>query len=87
MSAPVRKLRARLLDDFIETKLCGSYGWFLGEGVSRLPKEFYLEILYDIERINVGCELILAGFVRRTPMLIHIDCYLSIAGQRLSTRC
>ena len=46
---------------FVETKLCRSYRWFLGEGVSRLPKEFYRELLYNIERINVGCELILAG--------------------------
>ena len=65
--------RRVLVNDFVESKLSISYEEFLAIGSERLPEDVYRQLLWDIQTLTLGCEIILAGFVDQVPYLFLID--------------
>jgi hypothetical protein len=53
-----------------------SYGWtidqFLTQGHQVFPQNHYLSLLYEIERLNLQCQLLVSGFSSRQPDGLNI---------------
>jgi Proteasome subunit len=73
ISECAHKQKRVLANDYVQSQLAMSYEYFLEHGRSRLPDRHFDEITAGVRSIDLGCDVILAGFIDRNPFLFTID--------------
>lgn len=79
LRTPPRTLRRSLADIYTHAKLSLSYDDFLSTGKSRLPEDYYRQLLFDISAQTIDVELILIGDVFGS---LHIFEYSNLEVQK-----
>jgi hypothetical protein len=69
----VRKHKHTLANEYVSAMLGMSYDDFLGPMRASIPDTQYREIMADVERMKIGCELLIIYFEPQESMLIRID--------------
>jgi len=75
----VRQLKERLANSLLNSRLAISYDRFLQTGKKELPPTVFREILQEVQELEIGCELIVAGFLDSRTRLFHIDRYGAVS--------
>jgi len=65
--------KGRLIDSFVKQKLGISYRRFRERGKREIPSDLRRAIFFEIEKLTLGCDVIIATFVERRPRIILID--------------
>lgn len=61
-----------LADQYVQSQLAFSYDYLLAHGKEQLPKRDFDEVIYNVRSINLGCDIVLAGFVGSMPVLFTV---------------
>jgi hypothetical protein len=64
--------RRVLVENYIQSQLSIDYDYFLQHGHEQLPEVQYVDLAYAIRSIDLGCSLIIAGFVKVGPVIFTI---------------
>lgn len=75
ISACASKQKRTLVEAYVQSQLGVSYEYFLEYGQVRLPERHFDEIMTGVRSIDLGCDVILAGFIGDDPFLLSIDRY------------
>jgi hypothetical protein len=69
-------MKRSVLDEFAMGRLGVTYDHLLKEGATSLPKDIRREIFTEIQSQHLGCEILVAGFIGKSPHLYGIfnDC-------------
>jgi hypothetical protein len=70
----VRKHKHTLANEYVSARLGIAYDDLLGTAHSSIPENQYVELLADIERMKLGCELLVIFFTSaQDSLLVRID--------------
>jgi hypothetical protein len=69
-------MKRSVLNEFAMGKLGMTYDQLLKEGARLLPKDIHRDVFYEIQKQQLGCEILVAGFIGESPHLYGIwnDC-------------
>jgi 20S proteasome alpha/beta subunit len=61
-----------LVENYVQSQVAISYDYLLEKGRSRFPERHFDELMSGVRAIDLGCEVILSGFVGKDPRLFTI---------------
>ncbi|MGA7239823.1 MAG: hypothetical protein WBY44_29355 [Bryobacteraceae bacterium] len=64
--------KRRLVDQFVQSQLAVNYEYLLKNGKAELPERHFDEVMTQVRSIDLGCDVILAGFVGHMPVLFTV---------------
>lgn len=65
--------KKKLIERHVQMRLGISFERFLTEGEHELTSQVRNQMMYEIERLDFGCSLILFGYIQHEPFMFSID--------------
>lgn len=62
-----------LVENFVQSQLAVNYDYLLKHGASQLPERQFDDLVSGVRSIDLGCQLILVGFLSGNPFMFTID--------------
>jgi hypothetical protein len=62
-----------LVENYVQSQLAIDYDYFLRHGREQFPEHDFEEVTAAIRAIDLGCQVILAGFLSKKPFLFTIE--------------
>lgn len=62
-----------LANNFIQSQLAVSYEYLLEHGISQLPERQFDDLVSGVRSIDLGCQVILVGFISGNPFIFTIE--------------
>jgi len=73
LTACAHQQKKNLAEHFVQSQLAVSYDYLLKNGKVKLPPEEFSQLIASVRLIDLGCELILSGFVEENPVLFKVQ--------------
>jgi len=68
-----RMMKARLIEEYLNTKWGITAEQFRDIGATHFPADVYSRIHAEIEQMGIGCEIVIAGFAGGVPVLCLVN--------------
>jgi len=79
---PARQMRRTLIDNYIELNTGLNYEEFLRVGSQPNPPEYYHRVSGELKQVELGCELLIVGYIGWHPKIFHVRRDASVAQQQ-----
>jgi hypothetical protein len=72
---PAETIKRRLAEHYIKMQVGMSYDDFMTKGNKTLSPEDFREILYEVRKLSLGCQLLISGFINKKPKIFTVSEY------------